>query len=240
MHVESKEKKEKNSGYIKKMFQEALTTPGNKFYDVIATPDEKTKKMIYNSAVHFTEYTRLKHLLVPTGRNISFFPDEVGAIARHKKSGVFMSNSSGEFLRRKLFQCLTTVGNNLPKAIEEAYLQEGIEDQYCNCCHDLVSFCPTKDQDSSLIQVADIMANFLLASFRRKVGAALEIDEKKAEVFDALKFYDEDKIEPITNKLRVIKVDSSLRKNGKEVGCDKDLDGKWKINTSLNQCCPIK
>jgi len=183
--LESKEKYDSNSKFLENIFKEYLLNRNSPFGEIFKHIPEEDLIAIYKRAPNLYNYVANRDKFGGPNQMFEYYPDSSGKVLNYRneiRSVESPGIGKGIPILLHFFEIIRLIGDNLAKALNEPKIRNriGWEEKPFN--QKLVKFEPKNDEDSYLIQSADVMSNFFLHLIRHLVGIRNRNSEKKAKI----------------------------------------------------------
>lgn len=190
--VESNEQFSSNSVFLKETLDSHLqdrSCPFGQIYKNIAKEDLIP---IFNRANNIYNYLRNRDIFGGAHQDFEYYPDSSGKILRYKNRKCFIEspNFSGILILENYFDAIKMIANDLANALNNLASSPDSSKWKKPLGQKLVLFEPKADDDSYLIQTADIISNLFLNLIKYLIEMSSDIIKKKALVllgFDAFR-----------------------------------------------------
>jgi hypothetical protein len=223
--MESKEKYNSNSAFLEETLKKYLLDRDNPFGKMFKYISEKDLIAIYKRADVFYNYFLHRDIFGGPNQYFEYYPDSSGKILKYRSEKRFVESSglsSGIQLLMSFYDIVRLIGNNFAKALNEMGWKKPVGQE-------LVKFEPLRDEDSFIIQSADIISNIFFNLIKFLIGVKgpnLRTIEEKAKLLLSYNILDE-------NILNNIKKSFKLH-NEKCICSDSDLKAKFLIKYDLS------
>lgn len=166
IYLESKEKKELNSNYIKEKLKKALEQEGTSLNSFFASLNQKDYKVIYNRMEQLYIYLLHRDKFGKEDESFQFFPDETGQIIQYKTKEFSLKIGAKETSPINFFDIITRLTN----ALSNILINSNLEGWPQKKGHKMVKFEPQDDKKNYIVQSCDIISNFFLNYLKSQVG----------------------------------------------------------------------
>lgn len=181
IYIESKKKYEANPKIIEDLLKKHLLNRKDPLGALFQHIDEQDLIVIYKRAHKMYHY--FLHRGKFGGQNTAFkyYPDASGKVMHYKTKKFFIEVQEKYAILMGLIEVISLLANNIALVINKPKNLSKLGWNPRPNNQKLERFEPMKDEDSFLIQTADIISNFFLNLIRFKVGDKSKTTEIKAK-----------------------------------------------------------
>lgn len=170
-------------GFIKRALQTQLENKSSTISKLLHNLDHKLYPLIYHSVDQLFIYLAFRKKIDPEETVFNFYPDLAGNIIKHRDKIVSLSATRKSFIL-PFHEIVKIVANLLQETITDFAINYDHPDWPKDKTQKLKRFYPKKDNEEIMIQIADVLSNFLLSFLRYKCGIDNKSNTLKAHFFD--------------------------------------------------------
>ena len=226
--IESNKKYSSNTVFLKETLQSHLLDRRSRFGQIYKYLKEKDLIPFYFRAGNIYNYLRNRDIFGGAYQDFEYYPDSSGKILqyKHRKCFIESPNFPGVPILENYFDAIRMITNGLANAINKVAVSPDSSQWKKPVGQKLVVFEPMADDDSYLIQTADIISNLFLNLIKYLIGMRADIMRKKALVllgFDAFR----------RNKKNIEK--EFLIRNGNSECKNKDFEARLTVEREFHR-----
>jgi hypothetical protein len=222
IYLESKKKYESNSKVIEEILKESLLDRKSHLGKLYQYINEQDLKVIYKSAHKMYHYFLHRGKFGGPNTIFKYYPDATGKVLDYKTRKFFIEALGRSKVYLDFIKILTLLTNTIAIAMNKPKNLKLIGWNPSPNNQKLDIFNPMNDEDSFLIQAADILSNFFLNLIRYEVGDKSKTVELKAKELLKLNIFNN-----ILNKIR----ENFKLQNGKCVCTNDELKVSARIES---------
>ena len=204
IHIESRNKFNNNSKVIEKVLKELLLDRNSSLGNIFRYINHEDLIPLYKRSYKLYLYMYLRWKFGGPFTEFTYYPDSSGKILKYRNRKCFINDRKGPVLL-PFFEIITKLFNMLAKAVNESDDLDKIGWRKAPPGQKLIKFEPKEDEQSFLIQTADIVSNLFLNLIKFKIGYKSDISSKKAKLLLKMRSFD-----TILNKIE----ENFILKNG--------------------------
>lgn len=177
LSLESKEKRENNSNFLKNEFKKGLAQKDSSLSKIYSYLEEKDYPAIYERLDQLNVYFLHRDKFGKSDEEFNFFPDSSGKIMRYKNKSFQLKGSIGDTNPIMFFDIVKITANASSKILSSLNGWSKSKGQK------IIKFEPLKDEENYVIQCCDIVSNFFFNFLRTQVGIHEPIYQLKSDAF---------------------------------------------------------
>lgn len=187
IYIESQKKNEMNSQFLRQILRDHLPDKSNPLGEIFQYTLERDLTAIYERADKLYNYLYHRKTFGSKNQTFNYFPDSSGKILKYKNKKIPVMATSpinyGTIIFEDFFRVLTWTANALANAMSNF-------GWHPNYPQTLLHFEPLRDEDSILIQTADMISNFILHVCRSIAGTTNHLSVLKSNAILQFKVFD--------------------------------------------------
>ncbi|MHA1342326.1 MAG: hypothetical protein ACTSO2_20330 [Promethearchaeota archaeon] len=189
IHIESRNKFNNNSKVIEKVLKEYLLDRNSYLGKIFKFIKNEDLIPLYKRSNKLYLYMFLRWKFGGPSTKFEYYPDSSGKILSYKDKKFFINMETGPILL-PYFEIVTILFNNLAEKVNKSDSLNTFGWRKAPPGQKLIKFEPKKDEESFLIQTADIISNFFYNLIKYLIGYESDISKRKATLLLEMKIFD--------------------------------------------------
>jgi len=190
IHIVSRNKFNNNSKFIESVLKKNLLDKNSHLGKIFEFIEEKDLVPLYKRSNNLYLYCILRGKFGGANAQFEYYPDSSGKILNYKNKKNFLNLPDKGQILCDYFEIITYLFNGLAETINRPEFLNKLEWREAPPGQKLIKFDPKNDEESFLIQTADIISNFFYNLIKYSISYKSDMSKRKATLLLKMDIFD--------------------------------------------------